>query len=352
MKIKILLFSLVIILISCQQKKDEILTHELIKTETDEIFNKLVEIRRDFHENPELASNEKRTQEFIKQYLLDLGLEIETDVYGHGVVGILNGDNKGKKIAWRIDMDALPNNFPDEVEFKSKVDGVQHGCGHDVHMAIGLGIAEILAKNKKSINGTVYFIFQPEEETFVGAKRMIDEGLLSKINPEEIYGLHVTPFSVGQIMAKPNEMFAYQKRVRIRLKNELSDNEAKELSRKVYRKLSRAKPNSKPWDIQLIIDPKLGLTNPNTIFQDYLIMDENFDIYSKEDELILEAYLYETNKSNLQNIIPKIEQLINGTKYKNQLLSVNYIQENPTIVNNEKLTNKAINTMIICSFCV
>lgn len=85
-------------------------------------------------------------------------------------------------------------------------------------MTIGLGIAEVLSKYKKELKGTVYFIFQPEEETFVGAKKMIDNGLFSKISPDEIYGLHVTALPVGQIMTKPEEVFAYQKRVKIELK--------------------------------------------------------------------------------------------------------------------------------------
>ncbi|WP_316822650.1 M20/M25/M40 family metallo-hydrolase [Pedobacter gandavensis] len=146
---------------------------------------------------------------------MDLGIEVKTDIYGHSIVGILNGKKKGKKISWRAEMDALPNDFPDEVEFKSKIKGVQHGCGHDVHLAIGLGIAEILSKNKKNLQGTVYFIFQPEEETFVGAKNMINSGLFSEIRPDEIYGLHITNLPVGKIMVKPNEMFAYQKRIRM-----------------------------------------------------------------------------------------------------------------------------------------
>lgn len=140
-----------------QQKKSEIRIHESIKLETDKVFDKLVQVRRHFHENPELAGKEKITQEVIKKYLLDLGIHVETNIYGYAVVGILKGDKKGKKIAWRADMDALPNDFPDKVDFKSKVKGVQHGCGHDVHMAIALGIAEVLSKNKKSLHGTVYF---------------------------------------------------------------------------------------------------------------------------------------------------------------------------------------------------
>ena len=169
-----------------QQKAAETSVHKVIKSHTDSIFNKLVDIRRDFHENPELAGNEVHTQQKIINYLLDLGLEVETNVYGYGVVGILKGEKKGKNIAWRADMDALPNELADNVDFKSKIKGIQHGCGHDVHMAIALGIAEVLSKNKKSLSGTVYFIFQPEEETFIGAKSMLNSSFLSKIHPDEI----------------------------------------------------------------------------------------------------------------------------------------------------------------------
>jgi len=331
MKIQLLLFLLLITLSGYSQNKKEALTRELVSAETDRIYDKLVKIRRDIYANPELAGNEKRTQEIIKKYLLDLGIEVKTDTYGHSIIGILNGEKKGKKIAWRAEMDALPNG--------------QHGCGHDVHMAVGLGIAEILAKNKESINGTVYFIFQPEEETFVGAKKMIEQGLFSIINPDEIYSLHVTALPVGQIMVKPNEMFAYQKRIRIKLKNELSKEEVKGLTRKMYSSLSRSQLNSKPWEIQHMSDPKIGLMNPNTIFKDYMIVDDKFNIYSEKDELFLETYLYETNQSNLQKIIPKIEQLIGEERYKDKLLSISFIQENPTVVNDEKLTKSAIKTL-------
>lgn len=341
---------LFIILVSCQQKlvisqQKKSKTQESIKLETDKIFDKLVEVRRNFHENPELSGKEKQTQEIIKQYLLGLGLQVKTDIYRYSVVGILKGAKKGKKIAWRAEMDALPNDFPDKVDFKSKVKGVQHGCGHDIHMAIALGIAEVLAKNKESLNGTVYFIFQPEEETFTGAKSMIENSLLSKINPDEIYGLHVTALPVGQIMVKPNEMFAYQKRIRIKLKNVLTNEKANELTKKIHSLLSRAKTDSKPWEIQNIGDPKIGLMNLNTIFKDYLIMDDNFTSYSENNELFLEANLYETNSSNVKEIIPKIKQVIEASNYKDQLLSVSFVQGNPTVINDKKLTGIAVKTL-------
>ncbi|WP_223600939.1 M20 family metallopeptidase [Chryseobacterium sp. GVT01B] len=315
--------------------------HQSVQQETDRIFDKLVTIRREFHENPELAGHEKQTQEKIKQYLLDLGLEVKTDIYGYSVVGILKGDQKGKKIAWRSDMDALPNDYPDPETFKSKIKGIQHGCGHDIHMAVGLGIAEVLSKNKKSLKGTVYFIFQPEEETFKGAKEMLDKGLLSIINPDEIYGLHVTAMPVGQIMVKPNEMFAYQKRIGVQLKNGLSEEETKGLTKKISEFLSRIQPGTKPWELQSIVDPKIGLTNPDTIFKDYLFTDGKFTTYSKNNESFLETYLYETNSSNLDKIIPGVQKIIEDSGYKDKLLSVSFIQGNPTVINDEKLTTSA-----------
>lgn len=349
MKTKILLYILLTILALCQkafcQQKQNGGIHESIKIETDNIFSKLVDIRRDLHENPELAGNEIRTQQKIKQYLLDLGLEVETNLYGHGVIGILKGGKKGENIIWRADMDALPNDFADNVDFKSKIKGVQHGCGHDVHMAIALGIADVLSKNKKDLKGNVYFIFQPEEETFIGAKSMLNNGLISKIHPDEIYGLHITALPAGQIMVKPNEMFAYQKRIQIKFKEELTKEQTKELSKSIHEALSRFAAGTKPWEIQGMIDPKIGLSNPNTIFKDYFIMDEKFSIRSKNNELIWDAYMYETNVSNVKNIIPKVKQVIESANLNNQLLSVSFVQENPTVLNDKKLTESVVKTL-------
>jgi metal-dependent amidase/aminoacylase/carboxypeptidase family protein len=198
MKIKFLVYLSLAIVVTyqqkanCQQKTKATLTHESIKLETDSIFNKLVDIRRDFHENPELAGKEIRTQKKIAQYLHDLG---------------------------------------------------------------------------------------------------------------------------------------------------------NELTKKIYNLLSRAKTGSKPWEIQNIVNPQIGLKNPNTIFKDYLIMDEKFTTYHKNGQLFLEAYLYETNASNLKNIIPTIEQLIEAGNYKSQLLSISFIQENPTVINDKKLTDIAVKTL-------
>ncbi|MFN3852047.1 MAG: M20 family metallopeptidase [Spirosomataceae bacterium] len=316
--------------------------HLNIKLETDKIFDKLVEIRRKLHQNPELAGKEKITQQTLKSYLENLGLEVKTDIYGHGLVGILKGAKSGKNIAWRADMDALPQDFPDRATFHSQINGVQHGCGHDIHMAIALGIAEVLSKNKNKLSGSVAFIFQPEEETFLGAKNMIEKGLFKYAKPSEIYGLHVTALPVGQIMVKPNELFAYQKGFRIAMKNKLSKVEIQNLKTQIRNLLTRFPDGNKPWELQHIIDPKHGLSTPNTIYKDYLFMDERFFDYAKNDTLYLEGELYETNASSIPNILPSIKKLISDSGYAFDLMNVSFTKENPTVLNNPQLTNEAI----------
>ncbi|MDT0606381.1 M20 metallopeptidase family protein [Croceitalea rosinachiae] len=319
--------------------------HQEIEKQTNEISNSLIKIRRDFHQYPELAGYEKRTSKAIAEYLSNLGLEIKTEVAGYGVIGILKGGGEGKNIAWRADMDALPMHFPEQVSYKSKIKGVQHGCGHDVHMAIGLGIAEVLSKNKESINGTVYFIFQPEEETFDGAKNIVDSNLYSEMNIDEIYTLHVTALPVGQIMVKPNELYAYQKIIQLKFNGELSKEDAEELYNQLRNETLRRKDSTNPWQILKAFDAKLGLTNPNTFFKDYLYLQENFIIEEDDNQLTLITEAYETDKSNLPNILPKIEQIISKSKHQDKFISASFIQENPTVFNHKSLTTDAIKTL-------
>lgn len=332
------------ILISCKSSA-EYTIHQNIEKQTNEIFDGLVEIRRDLHEHPELAGHEKRTSKIIAEYLSNLGLEVKTGVSGYGVVGILRGGKEGKNIAWRADMDAIPNDFFDEASFKSKNKGIQHGCGHDVHMAIGLGIAEVLSKNKDKIKGTIYFIFQPEEETFIGAKNMVDSSLLSEMNIDEIYALHVTALPVGQIMVKPHELYAYQKVIQLKFNDKFSKEDAGILYNQIRSESLRKKDGASPWEISKVFDSILGLTNPNTIFKDYFFMKENFLIEDDNNQLTIVAEAYETNKSNLPNILSRIEQIINKSEYKDKFISTSFIQENPTVLNHKLLTEKATNTL-------
>ncbi len=317
--------------------------HQIIQSDTDRIFDRMIQIRRHFHEYPELAGHEKNTQEEIIKHLISLGLQVHTDLYGYGVVGVLKGAHKGRSIAWRADMDALSASYPDKADFKSKNTGIQHGCGHDVHMAIALGIAEILAKNKKSLSGTVYFIFQPEEEIFKGAERLIEHQLLSKFNIEQIYALHVTALPVGEITVKNDEMFAYQRAINIRLRNTLSEDQINVLSKKIPGSLIRTPNNSKPWELQSISDKNIGLSNPETAFKDYLISDQKWRTSVQNDILNLHGEIYETDRIKLKNIFPAIRQVIKDENHLSELISISYSKENPTIQNNHELTRKSRN---------
>lgn len=334
-----------LIIAGCQYNPSQRTAPDATHLQTDGLFEKLVAVRRDIHQHPELAGNESRTSATIGAHLREIGLEVQTGQYGHSVIGILRGAHPGKTVAWRAELDALPGEYRDPALFKSQNPGVHHACGHDVHIAIALGIAEVLAKQRKFLHGTVVFVFQSDEETFKGAKGLIDRGVFSSLTPDEIYGVHVTALPVGQIVVKADEMFAYQRRVSIRLKNELSKADIVQLTKNVNSELSRSRPGAKPWEIQNIADPVIGLTSQNTAFQDYLIMDATFDTRIKNEELVLEFYLYETNESKLEGIISRIERVIDTSGHKSQLVSVSYVQENPTVLNDASLTRSALRTL-------
>ena len=151
--------------------------------------NTIIKTRRDIHQHPELSFKEFRTSKLIADKLEHYGIQVERNIGKTGVVGTLSGNKKGKTIALRADMDALPIQETGDVSYKSINDGVMHACGHDAHVAMLLGAAEALSSMKDKINGVVKFIFQPAEEGYGGAKFMIEDGALN--NVDEIYGLHV-----------------------------------------------------------------------------------------------------------------------------------------------------------------
>ncbi|MGH9631960.1 MAG: M20 metallopeptidase family protein [Bryobacteraceae bacterium] len=168
--------------------------------------SRLIEMRRDFHMYPELSNREERTSSVIAAKLRELGFtDIRTGVAKHGIVAVLKGGKPGGVVAVRADMDALPVTETIDLPYKSKNPGVKHACGHDVHMAVQLGVAEVLSKLKAEIPGTVKFIFQPAEEGPPpgepgGAKLMIKEGVLENPRPQAIFGLHSGPeFRAGTV---------------------------------------------------------------------------------------------------------------------------------------------------------
>ena len=174
------------------------------------IYPELIKLRRDLFEHPEASGQEKRTSAIVADYLTDLGLEVKTNIGGYGVVGILNGAKPGKRIAWRADMDAAQFVFGEHENHD-----VAHVCGHDVHTTIGLGIANTLSQNIENLEGSVYFLFQPAEESQKGAKAMINDGVFEMIQADEIYAAHVGPMPTGVIATKDGNLFSHSRLIEI-----------------------------------------------------------------------------------------------------------------------------------------
>ncbi|HEU0141623.1 MAG TPA: amidohydrolase [Bryobacteraceae bacterium] len=180
----------------------------------------LVAQRRDFHMHPELSNREERTSKVIQEKLKALDFDdIRTGVSRHGIVALLKGGKPGPVVAIRADMDALPIEETLDVPYKSQNKGVKHACGHDVHMTVALGTAEVLSKMRNEIAGSVKFIFQPAEEGAPegedsGAVRMIREGALENPKPKAIFALHTNPlieagtigFSPGAVLASSDSL--------------------------------------------------------------------------------------------------------------------------------------------------
>ncbi len=260
------------------------------------IEDQVITWRRDIHQHPELSNREFRTAEKIADHLKSLGIPIETGVAHTGVVGVLKGDYPGKVVALRADMDALPVTERNDLPFRSEVTadfmgekvGVMHACGHDTHVAILMGVAQILSKNKDKIHGTVKFIFQPAEEGAPpgeegGAKLMVKEGVLKNPDVDAIFGLHInsqTP--VGVIRYKSGGAMAAAQRFEIHVKGKQTH-------------------GSQPWSG---IDPILISAK---------IIDGLQTIISREADLTNEAAVISVGKiqSGVRfNIIPESAEMI------------------------------------------
>ncbi len=171
----------------------------MVKTRLESIGPELTEFRHDLHRHPEASGDEVRTAARVAERLRKAGLQVTADVGGHGVVGLLQGGRPGPVLAYRADMDAVRSQAPDPAPFASLTPGVRHICGHDVHVAVGIGVAEALAAAKDELPGTIKFLFQPAEENIQGAKAMIRSGALDNPRPQAIFALHTAPLPVGTI---------------------------------------------------------------------------------------------------------------------------------------------------------
>jgi len=190
-----------------------------------DLEQKVIQWRHEIHQNPELSNREFKTSEKVANHLRSLGIEVQTGIAHTGVVGILKGNRPGKVLALRADMDALPVKEENDLPYRSEVvttfagqeTGVLHACGHDTHVAILMGVAEYLSKNK-DFAGTVKFLFQPAEEgppqgEKGGARLMVEEGVLDQPKVDAVYGLHINSATpVGMVRYKSKGIMAAAQR--------------------------------------------------------------------------------------------------------------------------------------------
>ncbi|MAW93797.1 MULTISPECIES: amidohydrolase [unclassified Leeuwenhoekiella] len=267
-----------------------------LMADAEAIEDQVIEWRHEIHQNPELSNREFETAAKIAAHLKSLGIEVQTEVAKTGVVGILKGDHPGKVVALRADIDALPVTERNDLPFKSQntatflgsETGVMHACGHDTHVAILMGTAEILAKHKDKIHGTVKFVFQPAEEgpppgEEGGAALMIKEGVLKNPDVDAIFGLHINSATpVGQINYKPGGTMAAVERFVVKVKGKQTH-------------------GSQPW----------GGVDP--IYISAKIIDGFQSIISRESNLLVEPAVITVGKitSGVRfNIIPEEAELI------------------------------------------
>ena len=187
-----------------------------------DIEEKTISWRHDFHKFPEVSNREFKTSEKIARHLESLGIKVTRNVGVNGVVGILEGKSKGKVVALRADMDALPITENNGLPYQSVNDGVMHACGHDGHMSILMATAEVLSKNN-DFEGTVKFIFQGAEEgpppgEEGGARMMIKEGVLKNPDVDAIFGLHIAAqLPMNKVYYKPKGFYASSSRFTIKV---------------------------------------------------------------------------------------------------------------------------------------
>jgi amidohydrolase len=322
----------------------------------DKIESKVIAWRRDLHEHPELGNRETRTADIVAKHLQSLGIEVKTGVAKTGVVGILRGGKPGPVVALRADMDALPVTERNSLPFASKVKtqyngqevGVMHACGHDTHVAMLMGVAEVLAGMKKDLKGTVKFLFQPAEEGAPfgeegGAELMVKEGVMENPKVDVAFGLHIdSQLEVGDISYRPGGTMASVNDMRILVKG-------------------RQAHGAAPWssvdpivvsaqiinNLQTIISRNLNVTqNPGIVTIGAIKGGVRSNIIPEEVEML--GTIRALSNEDEAMIIDRIKTIVTKTAEANGAtvdIKIPYSSHYPVTYNDPKLTEKMLPTI-------
>jgi amidohydrolase len=314
---------------------------------------RITEIRHDLHQHPELSNRETRTAGIVAEHLRALGLEVRTGIAHTGVVGILRGGRPGPTIAIRADMDALPvtedNNLPWKstvrTEYLGNQVGVSHACGHDVHTAVQMGVASVLAGMRQEVPGTVVFVFQPAEEGAPpgeqgGAKLMLDEGVFRDVRPEAILGLHTfAHMPVGQVGYTPGPAMAAADRFIIRIKGRQSHGASPHLSIDPVVMASQA-----VLALQTIRSRNLSPFEPSVVTVGLIRGGERNNIIPEQVEMhgtvrTFDPRVQEQVERRMREILEGVTRAGGGT------YEMEYHKQTPVTVNNRELANRLRPTM-------
>ena len=325
-----------------------------IETSANAIETKVVEWRRDIHQHAELSNREFRTSKKVAEHLKSLGIETETNIAFTGVVGILRGGKPGPTVALRADMDGLPvterNSLPfcsKEIgEYNGQKVGVMHACGHDTHVAILMGAAEVLSKYKNEISGTIKFIFQPAEEGSPkgeegGAELMVKEGVLENPKVDAIFGLHIdSQLEAGKVAFTSGGAMASSNTYTITVHGKQTH-------------------GASPWDgvdpivvsaqiilgLQTIISRQVNLTeNPAVITVGKINGGVRSNIIPEKVEMVGTIRTLDTTMQ--KQIFQKIEQTAKSiAQSSNAKVDVVFSEGNPVTINNLQLGKKMLPTL-------
>lgn len=309
----------------------------MLNKQIENIMEDVIEYRRHFHKYPELSFEEFETSEYIAGKLTQMGYEVRTKIGGTGVVATLNTDVEGPVIAFRADMDALPILEETGLEFESKRVGVMHGCGHDGHMSILLGLALLLSKVKDRLKGTIRFIFQPGEEANGGARCIINDGALKNPDVEGIFSLHMMPdLPTGTIAVKSGYLSATDDEFYIKVHGagahssepETGVNAIVIASQIVNNLMTILGSNISPYDIATFSICEISGGEAINVIPDYVEMSGMIRCIEKKNKLII--------RNKMTSIASGIAEGMGGS------CEVEFIEGFPSVNNDAKLTKNVI----------
>ncbi len=311
----------------------------MLNERIDIIINKVIEFRRHLHQYPELSFEEFDTAKYISDNLTKMGYEVKAKIGGTGVMATLETGREGRVIAFRADMDALPIFEETGLPFESKHRGVMHGCGHDGHMSILLGLALLLSEMRDELKGTIKFIFQPGEEANGGAICIINDGALKNPDVDGIFGLHMMPdLPTGTIALKSGYLSATDDEFHIKVHGSAAHSSEAEkginviviASQIVNALMTIVGSNISPYDIATLSICKINGGDAINIIPDFVEMSGMIRCIEKQNKHLI--------RNKMKNIAESIAKGMGGR------CEVDFIDGFPSVNNDSNLTKVVIDS--------